>query len=70
MIGICKKLGLECAERVLQKHDLYIADEMFLTGTGGEVMPVTKIDGRPIGSGEVGPITKRLKEAFHQRTRE
>jgi branched-chain amino acid aminotransferase len=70
MIGLCRKLGLECVERSLQKHDLYIADEMFLTGTGGEVMPVTKIDGRVIGSGEVGPITKRLKEAFHQRTRE
>jgi len=70
MMQICRKLGIECIEKSLQRLDLYIADEMFLTGTGGELIPVTKIDGRQIGSGEVGPITRRLKEAFHQRTRE
>ena len=69
MIGLCAKLGISCVEKSIQKLDLYIADEMFLTGTGGEVMPVTKIDGRQIGSGEVGPITRKLKEAFHKRTR-
>ena len=70
MMQICRDLGIECVEKSLQRLDLYIADEMFLTGTGGEVMPVTKIDGRQIGSGEVGAITRRLKEAFHKRTRE
>jgi branched-chain amino acid aminotransferase len=70
MIEICRKLGIECIEKSLQRVDLYSADEMFLTGTGGELMPVTKIDGRAIGSGEVGAITRRLKDAFHQRTRE
>src|SRR4051812_12555209 len=70
MMQICRKLGIECIEKSLQRLDLYIADEMFLTGTGGELMPVTKIDGRQIGSGEAGPITRRLKDAFHQRTRE
>ncbi|HEV8607226.1 MAG TPA: branched-chain-amino-acid transaminase [Tepidisphaeraceae bacterium] len=70
MLEICHKLAIPCVEKSIQRLDLYIADEMFLTGTGGEVMPVTKIDGRQIGSGEVGPITRRLKEAFHQRTRE
>jgi branched-chain amino acid aminotransferase len=70
MIEICRKLGIECVEKQLQRIDLYSADEMFLTGTGGEVMPVTKIDGRQIGSGEVGPMTRRLKDGFHQRTRE
>src|SRR5256885_225038 len=70
MIGLCAKLGISCVEKSIQKLDLYIADEMFLTGTGGEVMPVTKIDGRQIGSGEVGPITRKLKDAFHKRTRE
>ena len=70
MLDLCGKLGIPCAEKSLQRLDLYIADEMFLTGTGGEVMPVTKIDGRQIGSGEVGPITRRLKDAFHKRTRE
>ena len=70
MIDLCAKLGIPCIEKSIQRLDLYIADEMFLTGTGGEVMPVTKIDGRQIGSGEVGPITRRLKQAFHDRTRE
>lgn len=53
-------------ERRLERHDLYIADECFLTGTGAEVVPVTKIDGRPIGTGEPGPITKKLMTAFHK----
>ena len=70
MIDLCAKLGISCVEKSIQKLDMYIADEMFLTGTGGEVMPVTKIDGRQIGSGEVGTITRKLKEAFHKRTRE
>jgi branched-chain amino acid aminotransferase len=70
MIEICRKLAIECIEKSLQRIDLYSADEMFLTGTGGEVMPVTKIDGRAIGSGEVGAMTRRLKDAFHHRARE
>ncbi len=70
MIDICRKLGVTCIEKSIQRLDLYIADEMFLTGTGGEVMPVTTIDGRPIGNGEVGAMTRKLKEAFHQRTRQ
>jgi branched-chain amino acid aminotransferase len=70
MIEICRKLGIDCIEKQLQRIDLYSADEMFMTGTGGEVMPVTKIDGRQIGSGEVGALTRRLKDAFHHRARE
>jgi len=70
MIDLCARLQIPCVEKSIQRLDLYIADEMFLTGTGGEVMPVTKIDGRQIGSGEVGPVTRKLKDAFHKRTRE
>lgn len=70
MLELCTKLGIPCQERTLQKHDLYVADEFFLTGTGAEVMPVTKIDGRTIGTGVAGPITKRLIEAFHRHVRE
>ena len=51
-------------------HDLYIADECFLTGTGAEVIPVTKIDGRVVGDGHVGPVTKKLTDAFHKHVRE
>jgi branched-chain amino acid aminotransferase len=70
MIGLCRRNNIACEETRIQRHDLYVADEMFLTGTGGEVMPVTKIDNRPIGAGEVGRIAKQLKDAFHRHVRE
>ncbi len=69
VIGLCARLGVQCVEKSLQRHDLYIADECFLTGSAAEVVPVTKIDGRPIGSGEVGPMTRKLIEAFHRHVR-
>ena len=47
------------------RYDVYTADECFLTGTGAEVMPVAEVDGRQIGDGTPGPMTKRLIEAFH-----
>jgi branched-chain amino acid aminotransferase len=65
IITLCGKHGIPCNEKTLQRHDLYVSDEFFLTGSGAEVIPVTKIDGRPIGDGVPGPITKRLIEAFH-----
>ena len=70
MLKLCVQHKIPCFEKTLQRHDLYIADECFLTGTGAEVVPVTKIDGRTIGSGEPGPITHRLMEAFHQLVRQ
>jgi branched-chain amino acid aminotransferase len=69
IIRLCEKLGIPCLEKTIQRHDVYIADECFLTGTGAEVIAVTKVDGRPIGSGQPGPITKRLLEAFHKHVR-
>jgi len=69
MIALCHDQKIPCVEKTLQRHDLYIADEMFVTGTGAEVMPVTKIDGREIGSGQVGPITLKLTKAFHRHVR-
>ena len=70
MLKLCQRMQIPCVEKILQRHDLYIADECFLTGTGAEVVPVTKIDGREIGTGQPGPITKRLIEAFHRHVRE
>jgi branched-chain amino acid aminotransferase len=69
VISLCRKLGIPCVEKTLQRHDLYIADECFLTGSAAEVVPVTKIDGRLIGSGEVGPTTRKLVEAFSKHIR-
>jgi branched-chain amino acid aminotransferase len=65
IIELCKKHSIPCVEKTLQRHDLYVADEFFLTGSGAEVIPVTRIDGRPIGDGIPGPISRRLIEAFH-----
>ena len=70
MLELCQAAGIPVVEKSLQRHDLYVADECFLTGTGAEVIPVTRIDGRSIGAGEPGPITRRLIEAFHRRVRE
>ncbi len=70
MLDLCARLAIPHEERSLQKHDLYVADECFLTGTGAEVMPVTKIDGRSVGSGSAGTVTKRLIDAFHKYVRE
>ena len=53
------------AKSPLTKHDVYIADECFLTGTAAEVIPVVKVDSRTIGNGKPGPMTKQLTEAFH-----
>jgi len=62
---LCQSLGIGCVERTLQRHDLYVAEECFLTGTAAEVIPVTRIDGRPIGTGQVGALTRQLTDAFH-----
>jgi branched-chain amino acid aminotransferase len=70
IIDLCRSLAIPCKEKTLQRHDLYIADECFLTGTAAEVVPVTKIDQRTIGSGNHGPVTKRLMDAFHKLVRE
>jgi len=69
MLELCATLKIPCAQKTLQRHDLYVSDECFLTGTGAEVIAVTKIDNRMIGSGQPGPITQKLTEAFHRFTR-
>ncbi len=70
MIELCKRLDIPIVERVVERHDLYICDECFFTGSGAEVMPVNKIDGRLVGNGAVGPLTKKLTDAFHRYVRE
>lgn len=57
------------AEQLLTRHDLYNADECFLTGTAAEVIPVVKIDGRVIGTGKPGKITKVIMQEFKKRTK-
>ena len=62
---LARDLGIAVEATDLTRHDLYTADEIFLTGTAAEVIPVTKIDNRIIGEGRPGPITRKLTEAFH-----
>ena len=62
--------GMEVAEMALTKHDVYVADEIFLTGSAAEVIPVVKVDSRVIGDGKPGPITRDLTARFHKLTRE
>jgi len=59
-----RRLGYEVVEKNLTYQELYTADEVFLTGTAAEIVPVGEIDGRVIGTGEVGPVTGRLMEAY------
>ena len=69
IIAIAGDFGIKVREENLTRHDLYVADECFLTGTAAEVVPVVRIDKRTIGNGHPGPVTKRLLEEFHRRTR-
>jgi len=69
VLGLARELGFPTVERVFTLHDIYTADECFLTGTGAEVGPVVEVDGRSIGDGRPGPITTRLLAAFHEMAR-
>jgi branched-chain amino acid aminotransferase len=63
-IGVA--LGMPTEEGNYGLHDLYNADEVFLTGTGAEIMPVISVDGRKVGTGKPGPTTKRLLDEFRK----
>ncbi len=69
VLGLAQTMGIEAQEIPLTKHDVYVANECFLTGTAAEVIPVVKVDSRPIGDGVPGPVTARLMERFHELTR-
>ncbi len=70
VLRLGREMGLETEEVPLTLHDVYTAQECFLTGTGAEIMPVVKVDGRVIGAGEVGPVTRRLLGRFRDFVRE
>jgi branched-chain amino acid aminotransferase len=57
-------LGVEVEERPVDRSELYVADEVFLSGTGAEVVPVLEVDRRPVGSGVPGPVTLRLRSVY------
>jgi branched-chain amino acid aminotransferase len=70
VIELARAADIPIAEATLTRHDIYAADEVFLTGTAAEIIAVVKCDGRVIGSGKPGPVTRQLRERFQQLTRE
>ena len=69
VIECAKNMGIQVGEPNLTRYDIYTADEMFLTGTAAEMVPVVKVDGRVIGNGKPGPMTAQLLAAFRGVTR-
>jgi branched-chain amino acid aminotransferase len=64
-----RELGLETVVRSIDRSELYVAEEIFLCGTGAQVSPVTSIDHRPVGAGQVGPLTARIKDLYFDAVR-
>jgi branched-chain amino acid aminotransferase len=64
VVEIAREMGLKVSERSIDRSELYIGDELFLCGTGAQISPVIEVDHRAIGSGEIGPITKRIQERY------
>ncbi|MFM9032406.1 MAG: branched-chain-amino-acid transaminase [Opitutaceae bacterium] len=67
IFDIAGEIGVKIREADLTRYDVWVADECFLTGSGAEVVPAVKLDGREIGDGRPGPVTKRVLEAFRKR---
>ncbi|HBX23638.1 MAG TPA: branched-chain-amino-acid transaminase [Desulfotomaculum sp.] len=69
VMDLARARGIEVEERVFTRHDVYIADECFLTGTAAELIPCVKVDGRPIGTGQPGPVFQSLLHDFRELTK-
>jgi branched-chain amino acid aminotransferase len=69
VLDLAVEAGIPTGEPNLTRYDLFNADECFLTGTGAELVPVVKIDGRIIGKGKPGPVTRKLVEQYHALTK-
>jgi branched-chain amino acid aminotransferase len=70
VIDLAHKAGIPFREASLTRHDVYVADEVFLTGSAAEIIAVNKVDERVIGEGKQGPITRKLREMFQKAVRE
>ncbi len=64
-----KELDLPVIERVVGRTELYVADEVFLSGTGFQIAPVVEVDDRPVGTGSIGPVAERLQELYFKAAR-
>jgi branched-chain amino acid aminotransferase len=69
VMELASKFGVEVQEKSITYQELYVADEVFLTGTGAEIVAVKEIDGRIIGNGEPGPLTEKITQEYKQYVR-
>ncbi len=69
VLEIASTKGIPVHEHVITRHEVYIADECFLTGTAAEIIPVVRVDGRKIGDGKPGKMTLKLISEFHKLTK-
>ena len=69
IMEIAAHLGIQVKERQIDRSELYIADEVFLCGTGAQVSPVSSVDHRPVGDGHVGPISRQISKTFFDAVR-
>ncbi|MEJ2218010.1 MAG: hypothetical protein P8099_15490 [Gemmatimonadota bacterium] len=67
MFELAEALGIPAREGLIPEARLFEADELFLSGTTTEIMPVVQVDGRPIGGGEPGPLSVKLQAALRER---
>jgi branched-chain amino acid aminotransferase len=64
IITLAKANGIEVVERDLPREYLYLCDELFMCGTAAEITPIRSVDGREVGTGKPGPVTKRIQDLF------
>lgn len=69
-IDISRSLGYEVEERNITIHEVFNADEVFVTGTAAEIVPIIEVSGRKIGDGKIGPVVKKIREEFRNLTKQ
>ncbi len=69
IMEIAAHLGIPVKERQIDRSELYIADEVFLCGTGAQVSPVSSVDHRAVGDGRVGPVSKQIRKTYFDAVR-
>jgi branched-chain amino acid aminotransferase len=70
LISLCRdELGFPVVERQVGRTEVYVAEEVFLCGTGAQVSPVVEVDRRPVGTGKIGPLTARIQQLYFDAVR-
>jgi branched-chain amino acid aminotransferase len=64
IMELAKDQGIEVVERLIDRTELYVSDEAFVTGTGAQLSPIVEVDHRPVGDGKIGPISRKLQQLY------